>query len=165
MPLTLSGPAAETARARLGMPIAPLPPMPAVAAPEASTAPPVPKPPVAAKSTWRARYDARADALAATMPDWPSALPRHAADQHSAVPLAMGTYAALLARTDGSDAARRAVGALLCILCRSKGYLMALAAEGAQRHALDGTPVELVTDEHRDGAKAALAMLFARKQP
>ena len=42
---------------------------------------------------------------------------------------------------------------------RRKSYLLALAAEGAQRHNLAGEPVEFVSDEHRDGARAWLAKL------
>ena len=42
---------------------------------------------------------------------------------------------------------------------RRRAYLLALGAEGAMRHDLDGEPVEAVSAEHRNGARAWLAKL------
>lgn len=42
-------------------------------------------------------------------------------------------------------------------------YLHAMCADGAMRHDLDGNPTEPISDEHRDGARAALAELAAKR--
>ena len=51
---------------------------------------------------------------------------------------------------------------------RRRAYLLALSADGAMRHGLNGEPVEEVSAEHRNGARAWLAKLAeqqARKAP
>jgi ProP effector len=44
------------------------------------------------------------------------------------------------------------------------GYLHPLSASGAQRHDLDGNPVEPVTDAHREHARQVLEQRAARRE-
>ena len=46
---------------------------------------------------------------------------------------------------------------------RRRAYLLALSAEGAMRHDVNGEPVEAVSAEHRNGARAWLAKLAEQR--
>ena len=83
------------------------------------------------------------------------------------LPLAIGTGPQLerLARERGAgDAEVLALHVALCRYCSSFEYLSALSADGATRHAVDGSVAAGVTDEHRDYALRALALRDKRKR-
>ena len=86
---------------------------------------------------------------------WPAVLPQRSSWEVS-VALAMGIREALLARC-GIEAQAEAMSLLIHRMTRRDAYVRALAAEGAQRHDIDGNPVETVSDEHLELALRALA--------
>ena len=77
-------------------------------------------------------------------------------------PLALGAGAAVLDLAPELGVSRRTLRRALHFWTARRAYLKALAAPGAVRYALDGTPVGPVTAEHQ---QAALQELQRRKPP
>ena len=83
-------------------------------------------------------------------------------------PLAIGIREQIIAAVGGAMERRELSGAL-GFYCRATGYLVALQ-RGDRRVNLDGSPADLVTPEHAQGAADELARRFertraARKRP
>jgi sRNA-binding protein len=93
------------------------------------------------------------------LPSWPAVLPT----EHDPIirPLALSTRKALnerLAIPDGQTVTdvRRLVGQVLHRYTTSAPYLLSLCRPGAERHNLDGNPVQPVSEEHRAAAQRML---------
>jgi hypothetical protein len=83
---------------------------------------------------------------------WPAVFSR----RENALPLAIGIREQIIAaaREQALPIGEDAIKAFLRWWCSSLGYLAAAAAEGSKRHALDGRPIEDVSDEARRMAAA-----------
>src|SRR5687768_14001167 len=91
------------------------------------------------------------DRIRPLLPCWPAALPSY--DSPLVLPLAIGIGPAIMARVVAHEGltpeeARRQVARAIKFLTNSYAYHRALAAPGAWRHDLDGTPVEPVSQSH-----------------
>jgi sRNA-binding protein len=100
------------------------------------------------------------DRLRPLLSPWPTVFPSTEAPMIK--PLAISTKQALRARMvvlDGmtEEQVLRAINAVVRTYVRSPGYLLAMAQPDSQRHDLDGNPVEPVSDQHRQDAKAGFA--------
>ena len=77
------------------------------------------------------------------------------------LPLKLGVHHEIALALAG--AAEPALVALaMRVYCRQWAYLAAMAAPGAMRHTLDGTPLEPVSEEHRTQAGERLAAALER---
>jgi ProQ/FINO family len=85
------------------------------------------------------------------------------------LPLAIGLGKEIIACACAVGFKRYAVGTALHFHVNSHAYLKALAADGAMRRALNGAPVEPVSDEHQADALRRIAEIEAaskaRKTP
>jgi sRNA-binding protein len=97
--------------------------------------------------------------LRTVLPSWPAVLPT---EQDPTIrPLALSTRKALnehLIIPEAQTVAdiRRLVGQVLHRYTTSAPYLLSLCRLGAERHDLDGNPVEPVSEEHRTAAQRML---------
>jgi sRNA-binding protein len=117
---------------------------------------PRPRPPITATPGRIASFDR----LRPYFDPWPTVFPTTANPMIK--PLAIGTKQALRARLvvpDGmtQEQVLRAINAVVRTYVRSPGYLLAMAQPDSQRHDLDGNPVEPVSDQHHQDAKAGFA--------
>jgi hypothetical protein len=78
------------------------------------------------------------------------------------LPLTIGVRLLLIKAAKQHKISKRAVRCALELHCSSARYLNNLAAAGAMRYALDGTPVEAVPEEDRNHA---LQLLNRKDQP
>ena len=108
------------------------------------------QPPAGAR---RGKALARALELEATLGElFPSVF-----DRRQPLPLAIGTSSAVAAALGEVDG--RALGIFFRRWTTRWSYLKALAADGSMRHALDGSVVEPVSDDHRRHAAETLAAM------
>jgi len=77
-------------------------------------------------------------------------------------PLALGLGPQIIA--EAAEGYEKPIKEAIRRLVRSWQYLEASAAEGAQRHDLQGDPVGPVSDEHRASAMERLAEMKARQK-
>jgi sRNA-binding protein len=116
--------------------------------------PPAPAPPVDAKAAaakQRKLKRARLEALA-----WLEGAYPRLFDDPVVRPLAVGLGKTITREALAAGLKRQAIAAALHGWTCSRRYLMALVADGAARHGLDGAPVEPVSDDHRAQAAKLL---------
>jgi sRNA-binding protein len=83
-------------------------------------------------------------------------------DRAKPLPLAIGTHAAL-AELGLTEPQHKQAGAVIARWFRTSRYLRALAAVGAMRHDIAGTPVEPVSADHRARAASQLERRATQK--
>lgn len=96
--------------------------------------------------------------------DWASGLPPAVLTAHPPLPLAVGIHDAVCASLAAPEAQRTRVRAMLRVHSRSWAYLRSVAADGSERHDIEGLALEVVADDHRAYARDELERMRSRKR-